>query len=217
MTDQLPTTPDEPERQDLPQITRFPRPEDQQLVDAILRDPLTPAAAHMQALKARRDGQGYASMNTAAGQASKRLKRPEVQAYLRIQQERIRIAADLEKDDLLQHLASIIHTDISQIARWDDEGRVIVQASEDLPTHARRSIKKLKTRTTRRYFKEGDMEETINTELELYSRTEAIELFAKVAGVLKEAGSVNVQNGVIIMPPVMSEDEATKGKTIHEG
>lgn len=212
----LPAESDRKEREPLPQITEFPRPADQQLVDAILRDPLTSAATHLQQIKIREDGRPYKSPNIAANQASKRLARPEVRAYMHAQQERIRIAAGLERDDLLQHLAMIIHTDMTQVARWDEDG-VHIMPSDELPMHARRAIKKVKTRTTRRYFQNGDCEETTNTELELYSAPEAIELFAKIAGVLKDGGTVNVQNGVIVIPAPMSEAEAIEGKTIHEG
>lgn len=201
----------------LPQITKFPAPEDQQLVDAILRDPLTSAAEHLQAIKQRSGTKGYKDLSSAGCQAWKRLQKPEVKAYMRIQQERIRVAANLEGNDLLQQIAGIMLTDMTQVAEWDDQGRVTVKASDELSRHARGAIKKLKTKTTTRHFENGDTEETTNTEIELYSRLEAIKLFAEVAGIKDSEGTISVQNGVIVLNPPQTEAEATKGKTIHEG
>lgn len=219
MTEQLPAPGNQGERRErepMPEVTKYPDPFDQQFVDECLRDPLTPAAEHLRRLQPGKWDDK--KRNQAAVAAYKRLQKPVVKEYMRVQQERLRIAADLEREDLQQQLVAVINTDIGQVAQWDDEGRVVFAASRDLPTHTLRAIKKLKTKTTRRYFKDGGMEETTNTELEMYSRHEAIELFAKIGGILKdERGGLNVEKGVIIMPAPQSEEEATQGKVIHEG
>lgn len=209
--DQLPVSTDaEKSRDPIPEVRNFPKPEDQQLVDALLRDPLTSAARHLQEITGGR----YRSIQSAATNAWKRLQKPKVQDYMRLQQERIRRAADLEQNDLLQMLAMVMRTDITQIAQWDDEGRVTFTEPDKLPTHARRAIKKLKTKT--RYFENGGKETT--TELELYSNIEALKLFAEIAGLKGPDGSTNINNyGVIYMNPPQTQDEALQGKTIYEG
>ncbi|MFW6076625.1 MAG: terminase small subunit [Hyphomicrobiales bacterium] len=216
MTEHLPQPQKDDDRKDAPlgELREFPDPLDQQLVDAMLRDPLLSAAEHIQALT----GNKYASMKSAATQAWRRLNKPVVQAYMRHRQERLRRAAELETEDLQQHLTMIINSDITQVAQWNDQGRVKFAASDALPTHVRRAVKKLKTKVTTRHFEQGGSEETVTTELEMYDRQHAIELFAKLGGMLKGDGpAVNVQNGVILMPAPETEEQATKGKTIYEG
>jgi len=205
---------DDPKRAPMPEITEFPSPVDQQLVDAILRDPMTPAGVHVQQIM---PGQ-YKRLNSAASRATRILQKPVVQRYMRVQQERIRRAADIEQSDLLAHLAMIIKTDITQVATWDEQGRVTFAETDQLPTHTRRAIKKIKTKTTTRHFERGGSEETVTTELEMYSHLDAIKLFSEIAGIKGTDGSVHIDNhGVIYLNPPQSPEDALKGKTIHEG
>lgn len=205
----------ETERAPIPEIRQYPRPQDQALVDAILRDPLTTAAEHLQRLN---DGK-YASLSSAATQAWKRLRRPEVQEYMRVQQERIRQAADLESHDLLQMLTMIMRTDITQIVAWDEHGNVTYKDPSQLPTHARRSIKKIKSKTRQFESQNGDITTETTTELELYSALDAMKLFSEIAGLKGTDGSTNIDNrgGVIYLNPPQSENEALDGKHVYEG
>jgi hypothetical protein len=89
------------------------------------------------------------------------------------------------------------NTKITDIMEWDDEGKVKVKASKDIPDHALQAIKSLKVN------KDG------NLELELYDKVGVLRLLAKASGLLdnpEESDKPSVI-GINIRPPDVQDVE----------
>ena len=69
-------------------------------------------------------------------------------------------------------LLCMANTKITDIMEWDDEGKIQVKASKDIPEHALQAIKSIKVN------KDG------NLELELYDKVGVLRLLAKASGLL---------------------------------
>jgi hypothetical protein len=83
------------------------------------------------------------------------------------------------------------NTKITDIMEWDDEGKVKVKASKDIPEHALQAIKSIKVN------KDG------NLELELYDKVGVLRLLAKASGLLDNPDESDKPSviGINIKPP----------------
>jgi hypothetical protein len=83
------------------------------------------------------------------------------------------------------------NTKITDIMEWDDEGKVKVKASKDIPDHALQAIKSIKVN------KDG------NLELELYDKVGVLRLLAKASGLLDNPDESDKPSviGINIKPP----------------
>jgi hypothetical protein len=89
------------------------------------------------------------------------------------------------------------NTKITDIMEWDDEGKVKVKASKDIPDHALQAIKSLKVN------KDG------NLELELYDKVGVLRLLAKASGLLDNPDESDKPSviGINIRPPDVQDVE----------
>jgi hypothetical protein len=89
------------------------------------------------------------------------------------------------------------NTKITDIMEWDDEGKVKVKASKDIPDHALQAIKSLKVN------KDG------NLELELYDKVGVLRLLAKASGLLDNPDESDKPSviGINIRPPEVQDVE----------
>jgi hypothetical protein len=89
------------------------------------------------------------------------------------------------------------NTKITDIMEWDDEGKVKVKASKDIPDHALQAIKSLKVN------KDG------NLELELYDKVGVLRLLAKASGLLDNPDESDKPSviGINIKPPDVQDVE----------
>jgi hypothetical protein len=80
---------------------------------------------------------------------------------------------------------------------WDDEGKVKVKASKDIPDHALQAIKSIKVN------KDG------NLELELYDKVGVLRLLAKASGLLDNPDESDKPSviGINIKPPDVQDVE----------
>jgi hypothetical protein len=69
-------------------------------------------------------------------------------------------------------LLCMANTKITDIMEWDEDGKIQVKASKDIPEHALQAIKSIKVN------KDG------NLELELYDKVGVLRLLAKASGLL---------------------------------
>jgi hypothetical protein len=178
------------------------------VVNAILQDPATPAYRHYQTF--------YASQSNVVSQNKVvlLLKRPEVEAYWRRQVAKLEQQFSKNAGDVAERLIALGWFDIRQVARWDASGNLTIRASDKLSVDEAAAIKKIKHTTT-----PGGA--TI-IELEFHDPVRSMSLFMRQMGYLNKdqsqrpmhIGAVVQNNGVIVMPPMQTEqqviDEATK-------
>ena len=101
------------------------------------------------------------------------------------------------KEAVAYSLLCMANTKITDIMEWDDEGKIQVKASKDIPEHALQAIK------TIRVNKDG------NLELELYDKVGVLRLLAKASGLLDSPDDSDRPSviGINIKPPDIEDVE----------
>ena len=84
--------------------------------------------------------------------------------------------SDDEREGVKQELATIASSDIADVMSWDEQGRVSLRETADIPLHARKAIKKVKVTPT----KMGNA-----IEVEMHDKLSALRLLAKHRGLLE--------------------------------
>lgn len=101
------------------------------------------------------------------------------------------------KEAVAYSLLCMANTKITDIMEWDDQGKIQVKASKDIPEHALQAIK------TIRVNKDG------NLELELYDKVGVLRLLAKASGLLDNPEDSDRPSviGINIKPPDIEDVE----------
>ena len=101
------------------------------------------------------------------------------------------------KEAVAYSLLCMANTKITDIMEWDDQGKIQVKASKDIPEHALQAIK------TIRVNKDG------NLELELYDKVGVLRLLAKASGLLDSPENSDKPSviGINIKPPDIEDVE----------
>lgn len=101
------------------------------------------------------------------------------------------------KEAVAYSLLCMANTKITDIMEWDEDGKIQVKASKDIPEHALQAIK------TIRVNKDG------NLELELYDKVGVLRLLAKASGLLDNPESSDKPSviGINIRPPDIEDVE----------
>lgn len=101
------------------------------------------------------------------------------------------------KEAVAYSLLCMANTKITDIMEWDDQGKIQVKASKDIPEHALQAIK------TIRVNKDG------NLELELYDKVGVLRLLAKASGLLDSPDDSDRPSviGINIKPPDIEDIE----------
>lgn len=94
-------------------------------------------------------------------------------------------------------LLCMANTKITDIMEWDEDGKIQVKASKDIPEHALQAIKSIKVN------KDG------NLELELYDKVGVLRLLAKASGLLDNPDESDKPSviGINIRPPDVQDVE----------
>jgi hypothetical protein len=101
------------------------------------------------------------------------------------------------KEAVAYSLLCMANTKITDIMEWDEDGKIQVKASKDIPEHALQAIK------TIRVNKDG------NLELELYDKVGVLRLLAKASGLLDSPDDSDRPSviGINIKPPDIEDVE----------
>ena len=101
------------------------------------------------------------------------------------------------KEAVAYSLLCMANTKITDIMEWDEDGKIQVKASKDIPEHALQAIK------TIRVNKDG------NLELELYDKVGVLRLLAKASGLLDSPENSDKPSviGINIRPPDIEDIE----------
>lgn len=114
------------------------------------------------------------------------------------------------KEAVAYELLCMANTKLSDIMTWDEEGNVTVKASRDIPDHALRAIKSIKT-TTRTDKKTNESVTTLD--IELYDKVGVLRLLAKASGLLEAPEDESSKPSVIginIQAPEVQDIELDK-------
>ena len=101
------------------------------------------------------------------------------------------------KEAVAYSLLCMANTKITDIMEWDDQGKIQVKASKDIPEHALQAIRSIKVN------KDG------NLELELYDKVGVLRLLAKASGLLDSPEDSDKPSviGINIKPPDIEDIE----------
>lgn len=95
------------------------------------------------------------------------------------------IRRDIEtpkRDAVLQELESVAASKLTDVLWWDQRGNVSMKASEDLPEHVKKAIKKVKVTA-------GEHGNSI--EIEMHDKLRALSILAKHHGLMEVAQDEN--------------------------
>ena len=104
------------------------------------------------------------------------------------------------REAIAYQMVSMAMTNITQIATWDDQGRLRVKTASEIPEHALASIKKISARV--------DKEGNSYLEVELYDKVALLRLLAKASGLLDNPDDGNEKPSVIDVNVVAPDREA---------
>lgn len=131
---------------------------------------------------------GY-SKRSARQQASRMLTEPNIQARLdELRKERAE-RLEITGDQVLREFARVGFSDIRQVVTWEgdgDETRVSLTPSGDIPLDAARALSGVKVKRQRRIDEGGVTIETIDFDIRLHSKDQALQALARHLGLFEK-------------------------------
>jgi len=122
------------------------------------------------------------SSSSASAAASKLNGNPEVIAYMTERRREVQERTNITMERTLKELARIAYSDLREVMSWDRDGVAFVP-STDLTQDQAAAIQVVKSRRRIRRDKDDEGEtETIEMEVRMHSKLEALEKLAKVQG-----------------------------------
>jgi len=122
------------------------------------------------------------SSSSASAAASKLNANPEVIAYMTERRREVQERTNITMERTLKELARIAYSDLREVMSWDRDGVAFVP-STDLTQDQAAAIQVVKSRRRIRRDKDDEGEtETIEMEVRMHSKLEALEKLAKVQG-----------------------------------
>ncbi len=137
------------------------------------------------------------SHDIARRNASRLLKNARIQRLLAHRIEKARQAANLEVKQarVIQELNWLAHSNIVDLVSWDSDGALNYKASDELPLHVQRSIKKIKVNETIIPQEGGDPIVRRSIEIEQHDKKGPLTLLAQASKLVsdtKPAAKVNM-------------------------
>lgn len=150
--------------------------------------------------------------NVAKVEASKLLTNPNVQSYLMWKLRQVLSKDDCQIDEgkLIRESNAIAYASLTDVLSWDAEGRVTVKASSEIPREVAVAIKKIRSTTRTIPQEDGPPIEETKVEIELHDKKGALDLQARIAGMLRETKVADYSNYTLYMfmdsqPPARKE------------
>ena len=129
------------------------------------------------------------SPSSVAAGASKLMKNPEVRRYLADRRKEVQEQTDITQKATLKEMARVAFSDIRDFMSWDKKGIAFVP-SEELTADQAAAIQSIKSKRRTVTDKDGYETETVEMEVKLHPKMEAVEKLAKVQG-LYQADRMN--------------------------
>jgi hypothetical protein len=184
------------------------------LVDAYVANGFNGAGAYKAA------GYKVKGPNIANTEAAKILSNPLVSEYLCWKLRQVTAKKDCQIDEgrLIRESSALAYASLTDVLDWDKEGRVKVKASSEIPREVAAAIKKIKSTTRSIPQEDGPPIEETKIEIEMHDKKGALDLQARIAGMLRETKVADYSNYTLNMyfgePPEEKEGCATN-HSIH--
>lgn len=142
---------------------------------------------------------GYAE-KSANVHGARLLTNASVQQHIAELQAKLAIRVEITQDRVLEELVDVGLTNLTDLVSWDEKGDIHFVPSEQLPTPAKRALKKLKVKRTRTFEKRKGENveyggwETESLEVEFHDKLKALELAGKHIGMWPSRPLVEVHD-----------------------
>lgn len=154
-------------------------------------------------VRAARESGYKGTDKSLAVQASRLLRDPAVQKELQVALTERKRRTNIEGDMVVLELARLGFSDLTDVATWDEEGKVKLKPSHEIPKRIRRAIKEITTKVTR-YGIDDDVVETTVTTVKLHDKVKPLELLLDHTGVRKPKPDAdndeNREQIVVVLP-----------------
>jgi len=129
------------------------------------------------------------SKSSSAAGSTNLMKNREVRRYLAERRKEAQEQTDIHQKATLREIARVAFSDIRDFMTWGERGLVFVP-SEELTADQAASIQSIRSRRRITTDKDGNSTETIDMEVKLHPKMDALEKLAKVQG-LYQADRMN--------------------------
>ena len=136
------------------------------------------------------------SPQVASAAAARLLASVSIQNYLRWRLVQLTQQKDIEIDEglLIRESNALAYAAITDVLDWDANGKVTVKPSADLPRETVAAIKKIRSVTRSIPQEDGPPIEETKIEVEMHDKRGALDLQARIAGMLREAKQSDFSN-----------------------
>jgi hypothetical protein len=157
---------------------------------------------------------GYRTKTDAVARsnAAKIIAKHSVSNYLywKLRQVMAENDAQIDEGRLIRESNAIAYASLTDVLSWDAEGRVTVKASSEIPREVAAAIKKIRSTTRTIPQEDGPPIEETKVEIELHDKKGALDLQARIAGMLRETKVADYSNYTLNMfmdsqPPARKE------------
>jgi len=105
------------------------------------------------------------------------------------------------KEAIAYQILAMMNTKLTDIMSWDEDGKVKIKPSHQIPEHALQSIKNIKVRT--------DRDGNTSLEIELFDKVGVLRLAAKASGLLDNPDDNDKPSVIdvnVVAPPVQTRE-----------
>ena len=142
-----------------------------------------------QAAAYEKAGYSFRTSSAQNANAARLMQNPEVRRYLADRRKEVQEQTDITQKATLREIAKVAFSDIRDFMSWGERGLVFVP-SEELTAEQAASIASIKSRRRTTTDKDGNSTESIEMEVKLHPKMDALEKLAKVQG-LYQADRMN--------------------------
>lgn len=118
---------------------------------------------------------GYTGTKNIDKLVYKILNKPKIKTEIQRRRQKLAQKSDIKGEQIINELKALALSNITDIINWDEEGKVTVRSSAELPQSVKKAIKKIK-HTSRSYYEKGDLTRKDDTiELEMHQKITPLE------------------------------------------
>lgn len=149
---------------------------------------------------------GYAD-KSAQQQGSDLLSNPLIAEAIREGMEEFRRRTYVDKDKIVAELARLGFSDLRELVAWSPEDGVTFRSSSHVDEDAARAVKKVKSRKRTFYTKNGDPIVTVELEIELHGKVEALRDLGRHLGMFTDRHELVGDIPFMVFAPEGSEED----------
>jgi phage terminase small subunit len=150
---------------------------------------------------------GY-SEQTAKQQGSRLLTHADVQAAITAGQQARSERTGISQDRVLEELAAVAFSRLSDVATWAEDGELVMVPSSDLAPAQLAALREVRSTTSTVVFKDGGERTTVYKAVKQHDKIRALEMLGRHVGLWKEGG---LPDGPIEVQLLWPEQEGGAG------